>query len=128
MKKLQILTLLTLSVGSIYASDQATQDYQETLQSALSRRYAGDTGYESGSENMGNIRNPRRAAVGRDQEASEYIGVKQNMPGYTESTPVNRFVEKVQEKLNMVAAGTMTPAQFADIVQAKLNTYNKKQS
>ena len=113
MKKLQILALLVLSVGSMRASDKATQDYQGTLQNALNLRAAGDTGYESGSENMRKIRNPRRVEVGQEQEASEYIGVKQNMPGFVAASPIDRFVEKVQEKLDKVKSGEMTPDELA---------------
>ena len=126
MKKLYILSLLMLSTGSIYSSsssDAAT--YQESLKSALSKRYAGDDGYESGSDNMKSIRMPRSAQVGVDQEAQEYIDTKSQMPGFVKETPLQRFTLKGREYLDKVESGKITPEEYVAVMTKKLTTYNK---
>jgi len=130
-KQYLLISLLTLTTALTQASNDMNsydpyQQYQAQVQDALRHRYEGNSGYESGTENMGRIRNPRRADIGVPQEAAEYYLIKSNAPGFVADSPRQRFIQKLDEYLGKLQNGQISKAEFKATIIKKIDTLLSK--
>jgi len=136
MKKVYIMSFLMLSMAGIKGSsssadasmglDPEASSYSSALRGAFDLREAGDAGYDSGTENMSRLRNPRRAQVGAAQEASEYYGVKSSRSGFVAETKEDRLIGKIREYLAKLDAGQISQVKFCEAIGKKVDTYRSK--